>query len=474
MKKSKRFEKANHSLDPVYLISFLLMVVGLALMLTSLELEQLQENHLKSPVVNTHEAAIQGAGQSEPPNVTAQTILPNPIASWSGPFARLISKLVGELGMGLFSIGGIALLLEVPLMTRFFETKMARSITGREYLRRLKKEQLIELQGDSLRAYWDVDEADIGNLLDYCKDEVQTFVGKPFREDVNGRFMINPINGKPYYEVEERLSFTCRANRGQIQREIRWSTHSAEIGNILKFEVKLTLPKQAWESTYKEIYPQRELWFRSENQDNVDVGDANTLQRLNNWVRTTLTELGFDTMQNTKSETLPGSPAGETDRPAIAPGVSQQAADAKSEQTGNSGKAIKTKATRLKTSTKLEPLEGKHVGFTLSLEEFKDVDFLHVTVLTKYEAPIGRSVTWQMTDPSKKVKGDIYFPGLTFYLETFGISGQYLQEDDKPPNESPQTFEYNSWVLPECGFVFHFLPQTNSAESSASRDTIVV
>src|SRR5436853_4213868 len=150
--RSPHSERTHYSLDSVYLISVLLMFVGLALMLASLKLEQLQEDQLRSPIVNAHEAASQGAGQSDSPNVTAQTMLPNPIASWSGPYARLFSKLVGELGMGLFSIGGIALLLEVPLMTRFFETKIARSITGREYLRRLKPEQLIEIQADSLRA----------------------------------------------------------------------------------------------------------------------------------------------------------------------------------------------------------------------------------------------------------------------------------------------------------------------------------
>jgi hypothetical protein len=402
----------------VYLISALFLAGGLMGIFGSLYLEEKLEDSIRS-AERAHNESLnaRGSANTESSTTTAntQSVAASSdhasdgtgVATWLHRHARLISKMLGEIGLALISIGGIALLLEVPVMSNYFQTKIARTMTKQEYLKRLKKEQLETLQVDSLKAYWELEEIDREGLYDYCKNQVQGFIAKPYRENVLGIYTVKSANGKPH-EVEESLSYTCRAIRGNIQSEVKWSTRKGEVDDRdVKFKVTLEIPDDIWnEPEFQKKHPgvKRVVEF-----DKEDIKSEEEI------LETTLASLWNSLTDRNK------------------------------------------KPTRL---TKLVDLD--RVGYELSLEAYADVDKLHVGLEITYKAPVGRSLTWQMSHPSKNVTGVVIFEGLSFYLETFGVTEQYLHAKNKSPEDSPQKFEYNSWLLPESGFVFHLLPRPGS------------
>jgi len=288
------------------------------------------------------------------------------------------------------------------VMSDYFQEKIARSMTGREYLRKLTKDQLEELQADALRAYWGVEEKDREDLLYYCRDQVQSFIAEPFREDVHGTFTIERVDDKTH-EVEETISYTCRAIRGEIQREVKWTNRNGEIDEIKKFRIEITVPNAFWPEVRKRHQ------FTEQRQC-------------------------YEAKIETAAATEVTSPAKRLEE------------------------SLKRKFKEFVGQPELENLKGDRIGYKLSLDAYRNIDMLHVSVQTKYRAPVGRSLTWQMTHPSRKVTGVVNFKGTRFYLEPFGVNDQSLHPENKSPDDSPHTFVYDSWLLPESGFVFHLLP----------------
>jgi hypothetical protein len=392
-----RIRNADDSPPSVYWISFGLLGIGCTLIAGSLLLEQRQE----ASGQNEKTPAMQGMG--------------------IGPSGKFASKALAELGLAVFSIGGIALLLEVPVMSSYFQTKIARTMTAKEYLKKLERGQLETLQADTLKAYWKLEGIERGGTLyDYCKNQVQGFIAEPFRENIVGIYKIKAVNGN--LEVEERLSYTCRAVRGKIQPDAMWSTRTGEIYNRQEFRVTLEIPDDVWTPEFQQKHPglERRVVF---DQNDIKPQDKSSQKAYREFVK-------YLRLINAEPK----------DR----------------------------------NSTRLEELEEEgHVGYRVSLENYEDVDGLRIGVQTKYQAPVGRSLTWQMSHPSKNVTGVVIFEGLSFYLETFGVSEKYLHENNKSSEDSPQSFDYDSWLLPESGFVFHLLPQpklTSYYQPGASTD----
>jgi hypothetical protein len=404
---------SDSSLPAIYLISALLVVVGGGIILASLFLEQRQEA-LAHSTTTTFDRSSHPGQDGAPASEEA-------IAWWTAPPAKLFSKMMAEIGLALISIGGIALLLEVPFMSSYFQTKIAQTMTAQEYLRRLKKEQLETLQADSLKAYWELEDIDReGTLYDYCKNQVQSFIAKPYRENVTGVYTITCVDENTH-EVEEILSYTCRAIRGRIQPEIKWSTRKGEIGEVQQFSVRLEIPQHIWnELGFQEAHPSIQKVVMDFDQGDIVPAEKSiptAFQKFCNELKNTQPKF-WNVARNKK-------------RPKL-----------------------------------MKSDDGERLVYQLGLESYEDVDELRVCLNIKYKAPVGRSLTWQMSHPSKNVTGVVNFPeSQRFYLETFGISEQYLYGKDKLTSDSPQKFEYNSWLLPQSGFVFHLLPRSNGNQS---------
>lgn len=407
--RSKRSKNWAESL-PVVLSALLAISGGFILSWVSWNLEDLHEQ-----TATSHSKTTQDVAKRESPDLAGhvQNADAPPIRTESTtalPFltgrpSKILSKATGDFGLALISVGLIGLILEAPWMSKYFQGKIARSVVGRDYLAKLTKPELETLQADTLRHYWEIEEKDDRpDLLVYCRDQVESFIAEPFREDVHGTFTVKRTS-RDYYDVEETISYTCRAIRGEIQREVKWTTRSEEIKEFQKFKIELKLPNEIWQqfrakhpgAKQIEIYEMKTA-NSGDSNDEAEEGDKWDVRRkfqefVTGWVR-----------------------------------------------------------------PKMQKLKGDRVGYRLDLAVYKNIDKLHVTVQTKYQAPSGRSLTWQMTHPSRKVTGVVNFEGSRFYLETFGVCDQNFHPEDKKADDSPQTFVYDSWLLPESGFVFHFLP----------------
>jgi hypothetical protein len=107
-------------------------------------------------------------------------------------------------------------------------------------------------------------------------------------------------------------------------------------------------------------------------------------------------------------------------------------------------------------------------GFTLSLKQFSGIDGLRVNVAITYSSPVDRGLSWTMSNPSKKVSLDMKYPDdLRIHVDRFGVNPDELSESHKT---GIYTFEYDSWLLPDSGFAFHFLknePGTVDIEANA-------
>src|SRR6266404_1238654 len=410
----------------VFQMSLLLMGIGFVLIATSLFFELKQEDSLRPAASAHHESSSprrdpspgasptlnNGAGETASVNVASEEAS---VIWWAAPPARFISKTLAEIGLALFSIGGIDLLLEVRFMSDYFQKKIAQTMTQEEYLKKLTMEELERVQADSLKAYWKLEDIDReGTLYDYCKNQVQGFIAKPYRENVKGTYTIESVNSETH-EVEEILSYACRAIKKRIQPEIKWSTRKGEIGEVKNFSIRLEIPNDIWD----------EPEFRHSHPKILEP------------------VIAFDTHDITaEGECLDSA-------------FQQFWKEFKNKRPEIWKEPLNTKPPKL---TKTD--DGENVVYKLSQNSYEDVDNLRVSLFIKYTVPTGRSLTWQMSHPSKNVSGVINFPKCqNFYLETFGLSKQYLHERDKLSGDSPQTFEYNSWLLPESGFVFHLLPR---------------
>ena len=93
-------------------------------------------------------------------------------------------------------------------------------------------------------------------------------------------------------------------------------------------------------------------------------------------------------------------------------------------------------------------------GFTLSLNNYKEIDGLKVKIYVKYEIKVNRYWTWQMTHPSNRLMLIFnYPPELELSIESFGITPGDLEEESKNGFHS---VKYDSWLLPGNGFAFQF------------------
>jgi hypothetical protein len=340
---------------------------------------------------------------------------PNSHPTW---WKALELKLTGEGSLAFLSIGAIALLLELPHLSKYFQTKVANTIRGKEYLKTLKNLELETLQADALKALWELE--DIGGedgLYNYAKTKVTACIAQPYRENILGLIEIKlspEAAACDAYAVEETISYTCRAVRkrehnevkNHIQKGISWTTEKGEIRKLERFRIRLEVPAEIFEDAdFKKAHPT--IRRAVEVFDKDDPPKA-----VETMGRKIVHAIWLPNIKGNSEET-------------------SQPSELKKYENGD--------------------------GYSLSLAAYEDVDKLDVKFYVKYLAPIGRSFTWQMTHPSRNITGLVTFPPeLSFHLETFGVSLDHLRKDRDPALDSPQPFRYSSWLLPDSGFVFHF------------------
>jgi hypothetical protein len=80
----------------------------------------------------------------------------------------LVLKLMEHMGIALITIGIVGIIVDFPDWQKYFQARVAETIIHRNYLKTLSKPQLIDLQTDTLKAFFGLDDIDrAGSLLEF-------------------------------------------------------------------------------------------------------------------------------------------------------------------------------------------------------------------------------------------------------------------------------------------------------------------
>lgn len=288
-------------------------------------------------------------------------------------------KFFEHVGVALIILGLVGIIVDFDDWRKYFQERLAETIVKRDYLRTLDEAELLSLQTDTLKAFFQVDDIDRkGSFLEYFHTRIRDFIGSPYREDTHAILSIMYTDSNDLLEVEDTISYKCRKVGEFIQDNIRWFNEPGEVQEVLDFKVMIQIPKNFFQSPeFKTRYPEA------------------------------------------------------TEHPIVF-------------EKGNE---------------KLEEAD-EGLGFMLSLSDYKEIDGLKVKIYGKYIVKKNRFLVWKMTRPSNRLMLVFnYPPELEFSIESFGIAADDLEQEAK---KGFYSIRYDSWLLPDNGFIFQF----RSSESS--------
>jgi len=111
-----------------------------------------------------------------------------------------------------------------------------------------------------------------------------------------------------------------------------------------------------------------------------------------------------------------------------------------------------------KGDTRLEEFDkGIGQGYTFSLNDFREVDGLSVTINVKYLAKRDKFLNWFMVHPSKGLLFTLHYPReLKLWRLVFGLNRSTIQEDSLPGLYSLRS---DSWLLPNDGVAYQLFKE---------------
>ncbi|HEX9942476.1 MAG TPA: hypothetical protein VGG03_10695 [Thermoanaerobaculia bacterium] len=171
--------------------------------------------------------------------------------------SELLYKFMEHMGIALISIGILGIIVDFRSWQKYFQARMAETIIQRDYLKTLSKPQLIDLQTDTLKAFFRVDDIDRkGSLLEFFHDKVHNYIGSPYRENIQAVLSIVPTEDGTGYVVDDVVSYTCKKVGDYIQEEVRWLADADEILALDEFKVQIRVPQNFFQSPeFKTRYP---------------------------------------------------------------------------------------------------------------------------------------------------------------------------------------------------------------------------
>jgi hypothetical protein len=158
----------------------------------------------------------------------------------------LLHKQLEHLAIALFSVGLIAVLIEFRDWQEYFQKRIAETILQQAYLNTLDRDQLIALQTNTLKAFFKVDDLDRqGSFLEFFHTRLHSYIGSPFREDVDYQIALTRVPGNAdYFNVNEVATFKCKAVGASIPNEVSWTTDPEPTVVCEEVSFALTVPKR--------------------------------------------------------------------------------------------------------------------------------------------------------------------------------------------------------------------------------------
>jgi hypothetical protein len=154
---------------------------------------------------------------------------------------EIVVQFLSHIGIGCMAIGIITIIIDMAHWTAYFETRLSKIVTEKQYLEKLDTDSLIILQTEVLKAYFKND--NIGGsdgFLSFYQKNIQAIIGMPFRVNVQMDLTIEyEDHDRTKVRVTEMLSYTCMSNAGKIQENVCYLPEEGEEFEIVDFEVTL-------------------------------------------------------------------------------------------------------------------------------------------------------------------------------------------------------------------------------------------
>lgn len=167
---------------------------------------------------------------------------------------EFIPQILSHLGIAGIAIGLITFLFETPHWTHYFEKRLSKIVTEKEYLTTLSSEDLTTLQVEVLKACFKNDE--IGGeegFLKYYQKNIQNIIGMPYRTNVDMDLQVS-INDEDAntLKIKERITYNCLPNAGSIQKDVCYLSEIGEHAKSVNFEVILQHEKLRSEKNFSD------------------------------------------------------------------------------------------------------------------------------------------------------------------------------------------------------------------------------
>lgn len=156
-----------------------------------------------------------------------------------GLFQGVVYEFLVAISIGLITMGILSIMLGLKDWQIYFQQRLSEVIRQKEYIKSLNKSELVQLQRDTFRAYFDIElENNQNNFLTFFENELQQLIGCPYREDINYFMDIKSVQGDGL-EIEEKIRFRAKSVAGKIQESINWIASPDEYVSFDFGEVKI-------------------------------------------------------------------------------------------------------------------------------------------------------------------------------------------------------------------------------------------
>lgn len=176
-------------------------------------------------------------------------------------------KFLDHLAVAFLSIGAIGIILEIPHLHDYFYGLFVDALTDPKYIQDRKKDdgwlksQQMKLmaglfgKNEEIAKLFLADMEKPGSFFHYYYDQLQDFIGAPYRADYVGITTITPAaNG---FDVKEELSYQCCRLGKDIQEEAGWTAYADELIDMLSLRIEIMLPNATQPDEIIDLEPEK-------------------------------------------------------------------------------------------------------------------------------------------------------------------------------------------------------------------------
>jgi len=286
---------------------------------------------------------------------------------------------ISHIGLALFTLGIITVALDLPEWKLYFQQRLAESTLQSEYLRTLDNKKLIELQSETIKAYFKDDKLDReGSFMKYFHLKIHSYLGSPYRENNQKIFSLIPTEQENIFTIDDSFSYRCRMVGGRIQENIIWCERPGRNRGFEECAITISCPP----GHIARCANREKCAFVKNDCRDISIGKE-----------------------------------------------------------------------------MLEPLVDEYgKGYKYSLENFKDVDGLEITVKVKYKMDIKDYETWVMAYPTKGFTFTVRYPdNLKIEADVLGMESTEYRIVNK---SGLYSISSESWVLANNGIIYQFTKTT--------------